>query len=110
MLDNTVATMGDLIGFDDYLNTSVPFVTTELTVQYRDPQRQYSDFDFGNNYKETCEYPRFWLETGFPVGTDVTDQLVGCFDSEFDQYGDFEGELTLSAENETLTDSMLRSR
>ena len=88
MLDNTMATMGDLIAFDGFLNASVPFVTGEHEVQYRDPQRQYSDFEFGNAYNKTCDYPRFWLETGFPVGVDVTDQLVGCYDSEFDQVCD----------------------
>lgn len=85
MLDNTMATMGDLIAFEGYENASVPFVTTEHEVLYKDPQRQYNDFTFGNNYNTTCAYPRFWLETGFPVGTDVTNQLNGCYDSEFDQ-------------------------
>lgn len=90
MLDNTMATMGDLIAFEGYLNTSVPFITIEHEVQYRDPQRQYSDFEFGNTYNKTCEYPKFWLETGFPVGADVTDQLVGCYDSEFDQVSPYQ--------------------
>lgn len=85
MLDNVVATMGDLIAFEDFLNVSVPFDTKEHKVLYRDPSRQYTDFSFGNTYNTTCTYPRFWLENGFPVGTDVTDQLTGCYDSEFDQ-------------------------
>jgi alpha-1,3-glucan synthase len=85
MIDNTLATMGDLIGFDGFLNSTVPFSTNEHTVSWRDPTRQYWDFRFGTSYNETCAYPRFWLETGFPVGTDVTSQLVGCYDSEFDQ-------------------------
>lgn len=85
MIDNTVSTMGDLLAFEGYLNTSVPFDTKEHKVLYRDPQRQYNDFTFGNNYTRSCEYPRFWLENGFPVGADVTDQLTGCYDSDFDQ-------------------------
>lgn len=48
------------------------------------------DFEYGNDYNSTCSYPRFWLETGYPVGTDVTNRMKGCFDSEFDQYGDTE--------------------
>ena len=48
------------------------------------------DFEVGNEYNETCSYPRFWLETGYPVGSDVTSRMKGCFDSEFDQYGDTE--------------------
>ncbi len=85
MIDNTMATMGDLIAFEGYLNASVPFETKEHKVLYRDPSRQYADFTFGNTYNTTCAYPRFWLADGFPVGTDVTDQLTGCYDSEFDQ-------------------------
>jgi alpha-1,3-glucan synthase len=91
MLDNTMATMGDLIAFKGFENASVPFTTSEHEVLYKDPQRQYADFTFRNKYNTTCAYPRFWLETGFPVGSDVTNQLGGCYDSEFDQYGDFEG-------------------
>jgi len=85
MVDNTVSTMGDLIGFEGLLNSSVPFSTKEHEVLYRDPSRQYSDFKIGNNYNTSCDYPRFWLETGFLVGSDVTDQLTGCYDSDFDQ-------------------------
>ena len=81
--------MSDLIGFEGYLNTSTPFTTKEHKVQYK-TDRQYLDFSFGNNYNETCQYPRFYNETGYPVGEDVTSQLVGCYDSEFDQFGDVE--------------------
>ena len=89
VMDNTFATMSDLIGFEGYLNTSTPFSTKEHKVLWKN-DRQYLDFSFGNNYNETCAYPRFYNETGFPVGPDVTSQLVGCYDSEFDQYGDVE--------------------
>ena len=81
--------MGDLIGFDGYLNTTTPFSLNEHTVRYK-TDRQYPDFEFGNKYNETCTYPRFWSETGYPVGKDVTDRMKGCFDGEFDQYGDTE--------------------
>jgi alpha-1,3-glucan synthase len=90
VLDNTMATMGDLIAFDGYLNSSTPFELSEHKVQWRDPQRQYLDFHTGNDYNETCNYPRFWLDTGFPVGEDVTSGMKGCYNSEFDQYGDTE--------------------
>ncbi|KAL8689434.1 MAG: hypothetical protein Q9218_004894 [Villophora microphyllina] len=89
VMDNTMATMSDLIGFQGYMNTSTPFLTTEHQVQYK-TDRQYLDFHFGNTYNETCAYPRLWNETGFPVGEDVTSQLKGCYDSDFDQYGDIE--------------------
>ncbi|EXJ79989.1 alpha-1,3-glucan synthase [Capronia epimyces CBS 606.96] len=89
VLDNTFATMGDLIGFDGYLNTTTPFTLAEHQVQWK-TDRHYQDFQIGNNYNKTCQYPRFWLETGYPVGEDVTKDMVGCYDSEFDQYGDTE--------------------
>lgn len=89
VMDNTMATMSDLIGFQGYMNTSTPFRTTEHKVQWKS-SRQYHDFHFGNTYNKTCHYPRLWLETGFPVGEDVTKQLKGCYDSDFDQYGDIE--------------------
>lgn len=89
VLDNTMATMGDLITFEGYANTSTPFLTSEHRVSWRN-DRRYLDFDIGNNYNRTCKYPRFWLDTGFLVGEDVTSQFTGCYDSDFDQYGDTE--------------------
>ncbi|PGH11011.1 hypothetical protein AJ79_05162 [Helicocarpus griseus UAMH5409] len=89
LMDNTLATMGDLIGFKGYLNETTPFRVTEHEVLWKS-NRRYVDFDFGNTYNETCDYPRFYWENGYPVGTDVTDQLTGCYDSDFDQYGDIE--------------------
>jgi alpha-1,3-glucan synthase len=85
-----MATMGDLIMFDGYENTSTPFSLSEHEVAWRDPKRQYLDFSFGNTYNTTCEYPRFWLETGYLVGDDVRSKMKGCYNSEFDQYGDTE--------------------
>jgi alpha-1,3-glucan synthase len=76
--------MGDLIGFKGYLNESTPFDLQEHNVLWKS-SRRYLDFDIGNNYLDKCEYPRFWLETGEPVGRDVTDRMIGCYDSEFDQ-------------------------
>lgn len=90
VLDNTLATMGDLIGFDGYLNESAPFKLDEYNVVWK-TSRQYHDFQFGNTYNQTCDYPRFWNETGFPVDQSVRDSLHGCYDSDFDQYGDTEG-------------------
>ncbi|KAK2735900.1 Cell wall alpha-1,3-glucan synthase ags1 [Onygenales sp. PD_40] len=89
LFDNTIATLGDLIGFQGYLNETTPFRTEEHKVQWKS-NRRYVDFDIGNDHNETCDYPRFYWESGYPVGTDVTDQLTGCYDSEFDQYGDIE--------------------
>ncbi|TVY41175.1 Cell wall alpha-1,3-glucan synthase, partial [Lachnellula occidentalis] len=90
IMDNTMATMGDLIAFHGYLNTSTPFLLSEHKVQWRNPERQYLDFHFGNDYNKTCDYPRLWLDSGDRVGEDVTSGMVGCYNSEFDQYGDTE--------------------
>lgn len=89
VLDNVFATLGDLIGFQGFLNETAPFLTEEHQVQYKS-DRTYTDFSFGNTYNETCEYPKFWNETGYPVDQYVVDTFKGCYDSEFDQYGDTE--------------------
>ena len=81
--------MSDLIGFNGHLNDSTPFSTEEYQVQWKS-SRQYVDFAFGNTYNDTCAYPRLYAETGLPVGPDVTSQLTGCYDSDFDQFGDIE--------------------
>ncbi|OCK73844.1 glycosyltransferase family 5 protein [Lepidopterella palustris CBS 459.81] len=92
VLDNTMSTMGDLIGFEGFLNTTTPFSPAEHKAVWK-TDRHYQDFTFGNTYKPNCEYPRFWNESGFRVlkDSDATfSQLNGCYDSEFDQYGDTE--------------------
>ncbi|KKA17787.1 alpha-1,3-glucan synthase, partial [Rasamsonia emersonii CBS 393.64] len=89
IFDNTLATLGDLIGFEGHMNDTAPFTTKEYKVQWKS-DRQYVDFRFGNTYNDTCDYPRFWNETGYPVESYVYQELVGCYDSEFDQYGDIE--------------------
>ncbi|KAK3385564.1 glycosyltransferase family 5 protein [Podospora didyma] len=86
VIDNTMATMADLIGFEGYLNTSTPFLLEEHKVLWKS-DRRYPDFDIGNTYNDTCKYPEFWLEKGERI---VPDGLKGCYDSDFDQYGDIE--------------------
>ena len=85
LLDHTMATMGDLIGFEGYLNTTTPFSLQEHKAQWKS-ERHYWDFDFGNTYNNTCDYPRFWNETGYPIDQEISDRMVGCYDSDFDQY------------------------
>lgn len=81
--------MGDLIGFDGYLNNTTPFSPKGYKAQWKS-DRHYVDFHFGNTYNKSCDYPRFWNETGFPVDQHVRQELQGCYDSDFDQYGDIE--------------------
>jgi alpha-1,3-glucan synthase len=79
--------MGDLIGFDGYLNTSTPFSYQEHKAIWK-TDRRYHDFNVSEDRFEQCQYPRFWTDSGEMVGRNVTDNLVGCLASEFDQYGD----------------------
>ncbi|KAE8155104.1 hypothetical protein BDV25DRAFT_169289 [Aspergillus avenaceus] len=89
IFDNTIATMGDLIGFEGHLNDTTPFSLKEHKALWK-TDRHYVDFNIGNTYNDTCDYPRFWFEDGYPVSDETTAQLVGCYDSDFDQYGDIE--------------------
>jgi alpha-1,3-glucan synthase len=76
--------MGDLLGFEGYMNESAPFWPNEHKVAWKS-SRRYLDFDVGTNYNNTCEFPRFWNETGYPVDAWVNAQFQGCYDSDFDQ-------------------------
>ena len=86
LASDPIHSMGDLIGFEGYLNTSTPFSRTEHNALWKS-QRRYHDFDFGNNELSNCEYPRFYDDDGHEV-LNLTNFLVGCRDSEFDQYGE----------------------
>jgi alpha-1,3-glucan synthase len=81
--------MSNLIGFKGHLNDSADFKASEYEVQWV-TDRQYADFSFSNEYNETCDYPKFWDETGFPLTTGGVQNLKGCYNSDFDQYGELE--------------------
>ena len=85
-----MSTMADLNGFVGYLNASTPFSLDGYEVIPADPLFQYHDFHPGNTYQETCAYPRFWLDTGYLIPPETEAEFKGCYDSEFDQYGDTE--------------------
>ncbi|KAK0729653.1 hypothetical protein B0H67DRAFT_559297 [Lasiosphaeris hirsuta] len=89
VLENTMSTMGDLIGFEGYLNTTTPFSFTEHKAIWKS-SRQYWDFQVGEETVDNCEYPRFWDEHGDRVGENVTALMTTCLNSDFDQYGDVE--------------------
>ena len=78
--------MGDLLGFEGYLNTSTPFKAGEHNALWKS-DRRYHDFSFGNNELPECTYPRFYDDNADQV-TNLTSMLVGCRDSDFNQYGD----------------------
>ncbi|KAK3376547.1 hypothetical protein B0T24DRAFT_700204 [Lasiosphaeria ovina] len=89
VLENTMATMGDLLGFEGYLNTTTPFSFTEHPAIWKS-SRRYWDFNIGEDRVDDCQYPRFWDEDGTRVGSNVTSLLTSCLNSDFDQYGDVE--------------------
>lgn len=75
-----------------HLNSSTPFNTNEYEVQWKLPDygpwgiNKYPDFNFTNEYNESCQYPTFWDESG--VILDMG--MEGCYASTFDHYGDIE--------------------
>ncbi|KAL4965240.1 alpha-1,3-glucan synthase Ags3 [Aspergillus stella-maris] len=89
VVDNTVATLSNLIGFKGHLNSSADFTPQEYEVQWV-TDRQYADFQFGNEYNESCSYPNFWGEDGYPLTDSGVEELKGCYNSDFDQYGELE--------------------
>ncbi|CAA7271667.1 unnamed protein product [Cyclocybe aegerita] len=92
MADFTVGTMGDLIGFEGHLNTSTPFNLNEYKAIWKRPSyipwnfTEYRDFTIGNERNLSCEMPRFWEDDGTVVKVETN----GCYNSDFDQYGDME--------------------
>ncbi|KAF8550287.1 glycoside hydrolase family 13/glycosyltransferase family 5 protein [Imleria badia] len=92
MLDFTVGTLSDLIGFQGYLNESAPFSVNQYQVVYKNPNympwnfSEYADFQYSNQWNASCQPPVFWQDDGTiqPV------TLPGCYASDFDQFGDME--------------------
>ncbi|EKG16141.1 Glycosyl transferase family 1 [Macrophomina phaseolina MS6] len=89
ILDNTMSTMSDLIGFDGYLNSTAPFKWDEHTAIYK-TSRRYWDFDVTNEQTDDCDWPKFWSKDATMVGSNVTDNFKSCKKSEFDLFGDVE--------------------
>ncbi|KAL1968942.1 hypothetical protein VTN77DRAFT_776 [Rasamsonia byssochlamydoides] len=87
IFENTMATLGDLIGFEGFLNTSAPLNPYEYNYVWK-YERRYHDFQPGNEWRDECpwQYPRFWDDLG--NGLTQTTLVSGCRDSEFDQYGE----------------------
>jgi len=88
VLENTMSTMGDLLGFEGYLNVTTPFSFNEHKAVWKTPRR-YWDFHVSDERVKDCKYPRFWDEHGDLVGANVTSVMTqaGCLDSDFDQVG-----------------------
>ncbi|OBW67971.1 MAG: Amidase signature enzyme [Aureobasidium pullulans] len=89
LLDNTMATMSDVIAFEGYYNSSAPWSFKEHKAVWKSGER-YQDWEFKNEWHDECpyEYPRFWDQGGALIQDENTTKMIGCMDSEFDQYGD----------------------
>ncbi|ERF68903.1 hypothetical protein EPUS_08063 [Endocarpon pusillum Z07020] len=76
VFDNTMATMGDLIAFDEYVNATTPFNFREYDYLWKTGTR-YHDFQPGNDWNASCRWPRIWGQDGFPLTQDILDQMYG---------------------------------
>lgn len=110
ILDNTLATMGDLIGFKGYLNESAPFTPEHEHESLWKTSRRYNDFTFGTEYNETCDLPIFWLDSGEQVEQSVYDEFDGCYNGDFDQVCSPDRLLVLSWAHLTFSSSMVIRR
>ncbi|KAG6879976.1 hypothetical protein C0992_008569 [Termitomyces sp. T32_za158] len=96
MLDFTVGTMSDLIGFQGFLNKSTPFDLNEHKAVWKHPNympwnfTEYRDFNIINERNTSCTLPVFWDDSGNIVSSDTFEGANGCLMSDFDQYGDME--------------------
>lgn len=97
--------MGDLIAFQEYENArlvfasfiplnvrrstltmkrrSAPFTWDEYNYMWKG-DRRYWDFSPDDTQNSSCQYPRFWDDTGFPEPSNFSENYVGCRASEFD--------------------------
>lgn len=89
IVENTFATMADMFAFDGYENTTAPFSWTEHKVHNK-ATGGYRDFTQTNEFQTTCphDFPRFWDQGGHLYNDENTTKMVGCMDSDFDQFGD----------------------
>lgn len=91
IVDNTFATMSDLFQFKGFENSSATWSFTEHHMDYSNAdEHTYRDFVQTNNFQDKCDtpFPRFWDQGGHLYNDVNTSRMVGCMDSDFDQFGD----------------------
>jgi alpha-1,3-glucan synthase len=76
--------MGDLIGFQNFLNTTTPFKFDEHLAVWKS-SRRYWDFQVSDERLHDCKAPRFWDEHADPLGPEIASQMSTCLNSDFDQ-------------------------
>ncbi|KAI0035090.1 glycoside hydrolase family 13 and glycosyltransferase family 5 protein [Vararia minispora EC-137] len=92
MVDFTIGTMADMIAFAGHLNSSTPFSLNEYQAVWKRPNyvpwgfETYADFAINNTWNASCQMPVFWDDNGQQISL----QANGCYESDFDQYGDTE--------------------
>ncbi|KAG8962311.1 Cell wall alpha-1,3-glucan synthase ags1 [Tulasnella sp. 419] len=92
IVDFTVGTMGDFIGFVGFLNSSAPYRIQEYDTVWKHPKYapwgidEYQDFRISNERNQSCVMPVLWEDDGNIAHVPYD----GCYASEFDQYGDME--------------------
>ncbi|KAF8580884.1 glycosyltransferase family 5 protein [Ramaria rubella] len=95
MMDFTVGTMADFIGFVGHLNESTPFSTSQYQTEWKRPTYAswgldtYPDFNINNSWNSSCRLPTLWSDDGTEVDP-ASIAIDGCYNSEFDQFGDME--------------------
>lgn len=89
VIENTFATMADVYAFDGYENTTAPFSFKEHKLSHKSVGT-YRDFEQSNDFHKECpwEFPRYWDQGGHRYTGENITSMVGCMDSEFDQFGD----------------------
>ncbi|EEB07932.1 alpha-1,3-glucan synthase Mok12 [Schizosaccharomyces japonicus yFS275] len=97
IIDLTVSTLSELTYFKNtshsFANASAPFSTKGYTMDYKNDDLIYSDFQISNGSKYECYTPLFWDATGLPLNsTEALDHIdeITCYEGDFDQYGDVE--------------------
>lgn len=95
LVDMTVATMSDFLGFitpngKSWLNVSTPFDTKGYHTIWKNsvrPNQAYLDFSPSNKTVPCEGTPVFYTQEGI---VDDSATPITCFDGDFDQYGDVE--------------------
>jgi alpha-1,3-glucan synthase len=89
IVENTFATMADIYTFEGFENTTAPFSFTEHKLDQKSTG-VYRDFAASNKFHDDCpwDFPRYWNQGGQLYNDENTTKMVGCMDSEFDQFGD----------------------
>ena len=89
VMENTFATMSDLLSFEQYPNSSAPFSWTEYDVDYKS-NTVYRDFNISNEFDADCptEFPRWWDQSGHLYDDVNMTKFKGCMESDFNQFGD----------------------